>query len=115
MTHTLPYLANCSMLFTERPLLERHAAAAGAGFAAIEFWWPWPDEPVPDDDAVDAFVSSVDDAGVRLIGLNFFAGQLTGADAGVLSIPTRSQEFRDNLEVAVGIGERLGVSAFNAL
>ena len=28
MEHTLPYLANCSILFTDRPLLERPAAAA---------------------------------------------------------------------------------------
>jgi hydroxypyruvate isomerase len=115
MTHTLPYLANCSMLFTERPLLARPAAAADAGFAAVELWWPWPDNPVPSDAEVDALIASVQDAGVQLVGLNFFAGQLSGPDAGVLSIPVRSQEFRDNLAVAVGIGERLGVSAFNAL
>jgi hydroxypyruvate isomerase len=35
------YLANCSMLFTELPLLRRPAAAKGAGFEAIEFWWPF--------------------------------------------------------------------------
>lgn len=115
MTHTLPYLANCSLLFTERPLLERPAAAAGAGFAAIELWWPWPGSPVPSDREVDALIRAVDDAGVQLVGLNFFAGDLTGPDAGVLSIPARSQEFRDNLDVAVGIGQRLGVAAFNAL
>jgi hydroxypyruvate isomerase len=115
MTHTLPYLANCSMLFTERPLLERPAAAAAAGFGAVELWWPWPDNPVPADPEVDALIASVQTAGVRLVGLNFFAGQLTGPDAGVLSIPARSQQFCDNLDVAVGIGERLGVSAFNAL
>jgi hydroxypyruvate isomerase len=115
MTHTLPYLANCSMLFTERPLLERPAAAADAGFAAIELWWPWPESPVPSDREVDALIASVENAGVQLVGLNFFAGRLTGPHAGVLSIPARSQEFRDNLEVAVGVGDRLGVSAFNAL
>jgi hydroxypyruvate isomerase len=109
------YLANCSMLFTEWPLLERPAAAKAAGFDAIEFWWPWPDQPVPGDADVDAFVRSVADAGVQLVGLNFFAGDLAGPDCGVLSIPARSQEFRDNIAVAVGIGERLGARAFNAL
>ena len=54
----LNYLANCSMLFTERPLLERPAAAKAAGFDAIEFWWPWPTEPVPSDTEVDAFVAA---------------------------------------------------------
>ncbi len=113
--HSLPYLANCSLLFTEEPLLWRPAAAAAAGFTAIEFWWPWPDRPVPADHHVDQFVAAVEDAGVALIGLNFFAGDLAGPDAGVLSIPARSGEFRDSLDVATGIGGRLGVRGFNAL
>ena len=113
--HGLDYLVNCSMLFTERPLLERPAAARAAGFDAIEFWWPWPEQPVPADAEIDAFVRAIRDTGVRLIGLNFFAGDLAGPDAGVLSIPDRSAQFRDNLDVAVGIGEQLEVTAFNAL
>ena len=113
--HGLRYLANCSMLFTERPLLERPQAAKDAGFDAIELWWPWPEQPVPGDCEVDALVSAVRDAGVQLVGLNFFAGDLAGPDCGVLSIPARVGQFRDNLDVAVGIGEQLGVSAFNAL
>jgi hydroxypyruvate isomerase len=113
--HGLDYLVNCSMLFTERPLLERPAAARAAGFDAIEFWWPWPEQPVPGDAEIDAFVRAIRDAGVRLIGLNFFAGDLAGPDAGVLSIPDRSAQFRDNLDVAVAVGEQLDVVAFNAL
>ncbi len=109
------YLANCSMLFTERPLLERPQAAKDAGFDAIEFWWPWPDQPVPGDGEVDSFVSAVREADVQLVGLNFFAGDLAGPDCGVLSIPARATEFRDNVDVTVGIGAQLGVSGFNAL
>jgi len=112
--HTLPYLANCSLLFTELPLLERAAAAKAAGFEAVEFWWPFA-SPVPADADVDAFTRSIRDAGVRLVGLNFFAGDLAGPDAGVLSIPARSHEFRDNVDVTVGIGAQLGTSGFNAL
>ncbi len=113
--HGLRYEVNCSILFTELPLLERPAAAKAAGFDAVEFWWPWPDQPVPGDRDVDAFVTAVQDAGVQLVGLNFFAGDLAGPDCGVLSIPARVQQFRDNVDVTVGIGERLGASAFNAL
>jgi hydroxypyruvate isomerase len=108
------YLANCSMLFTELPVLRRPAAAREAGFAAIEFWWPFA-SPTPADAEVEAFVSAVSDAGVHLVGLNLFAGDLAGPDCGVLSVPGRAAEFRDNVEVAVAIGERLGVRAFNAL
>ncbi|HEY2277233.1 MAG TPA: TIM barrel protein, partial [Streptosporangiaceae bacterium] len=111
--HSLAYLANCSLLFTEEPLLRRPAAAAAAGFTAIECWWPWP-EPVPSDRDVDAFVTAIQDAGVTLVALNFFAGDLPGPDAGVLSIPDRSGQFRANIDVAVAIGQRLGVRGFNA-
>ena len=114
MVSDLPYAANCSLLFTEVPLTERPAAARAAGFDAIEFWWPWPDQPVPPDAEVDAFVRSVRDAGVRLVGLNFYAGNLAGADAGVLSVPDRSAEFRANVPVLVEIGAALEVPAHNA-
>ena len=110
----LPYLANCSLLFTEEPLLRRPAAARAAGFGAVEFWWPFA-TPVPSDREVDAFTTAIEEAGVALVGLNFFAGDLAGPDCGVLSIPGRSAEFRDNIDVVAGIGERLGVRGFNAL
>jgi len=112
--HSLPYLVNCSLMFTEEPLLRRPAAARAAGFTAVEFWWPFA-TPVPADREVDAFVAAVQEAGVALVGLNFFAGDLAGPDCGVLSIPGRSSEFRDNVDVTAGIGERLGVRGFNAL
>ena len=115
MGHVLPYAANCSLLFTEVELLERPAAARAAGFDAIEFWWPWPADPVPPDGEIDRFITAVRDAGVQLIGLNFFAGDLAGPDCGVLSIPARSAEFHDNIAVTIAIGEALGVPAFNAL
>jgi hydroxypyruvate isomerase len=114
MAHPLRYAVNCSLLFTEVPLLQRPAAAADAGFDAVEFWWPFA-EAVPGDRDVDAFVSAVSDAGVRLVGLNFAAGDMPGGDRGLVSWPARTAEFRDNVDVTVGIGERLGCRAFNAL
>ena len=57
--HLLPYLANCSLLFTEEPLLRRPAAARAAGFGAVEFWWPFA-TPVPADREVDAFAAHTD-------------------------------------------------------
>ena len=114
MSHALRYEVNCSILFTELPLLERPAAAKQAGFDAVEFWWPFA-EAVPSDADVDAFVAAVEDAGVQLVGLNFFAGDMPGGDRGLVSWPKRSGEFRDNIDVTVGIGDRLGCRAFNAL
>ena len=114
MDHSLRYDVNCSILFTELPLLERPAAAAQAGFSAIEFWWPF-DEAVPDGASVDAFVSAVRDAGVALVGLNFAAGDMPGGDRGLVSWPARSVEFRESVSVLVEIGEQLGCASFNAL
>lgn len=108
------YAVNCSILFTELPLLSRPAAARAAGFEAVEFWWPF-GSAVPDDAEVDRFESAIRDAGVTLAGLNFAAGDLPGGDRGLVSWPARSQEFRDNVAVTTGIGERLGCRAFNAL
>ncbi|WP_395727743.1 hydroxypyruvate isomerase family protein [Nakamurella sp.] len=102
------------MLFTELPLLERPAAAKAAGFDAVEFWWPFA-SAVPADAEVDGFVDAVQGAGVQLIGLNFFAGDMPGGDRGLVSWPARSAEFADNVDVVVGIGDRLGCKAFNAL
>ncbi len=114
MTHDLSYAVNCSMLFPELPLLQRPAAAKAAGFDAIEIWWPF-EKSVPSDAEVDTFVAAVQEADVQLVGLNFAAGDMPGGDRGLVSWPARSTEFRDNVAVTVGIGERLGTRAFNAL
>jgi hydroxypyruvate isomerase len=114
MSHSLRYEVNCSILFTELPLLQRPAAVREAGFDAVEFWWPFRDA-VPGDREVDAFVRAIEDAGVALVGLNFFAGDMPAGDRGLVSVPARSKEFRDNVDATIGIGERLGCRAFNAL
>jgi hydroxypyruvate isomerase len=110
----LPYDVNLSMLFTELPLLERPAAARRAGFEAVEFWWPF-DVATPPDAEVDRFVAAVLDAGVRLVGLNFFGGDLAAGDRGLVSWPDRTGEFLDGVDVAVGIAARTGCRTFNAL
>jgi len=112
--HGLPYLVNCSILFTELPLLERPAAARAAGFDAIELWWPFPTAS-PSDTEVDRLVTAVTDAGVHLAGLNLYAGDMPGGDRGVVSWPGREDELRDSVDVAVVVGGRLGTQVFNAL
>ncbi|WP_405621015.1 TIM barrel protein [Streptomyces sp. NBC_00076] len=107
---------NLSILFTELPLLERPAAAAAAGFTAVELWWPWGDSPVPERSELDALKRAIEDAGVRLTGLNFYAGQLPGPDRGALSIPgAESERFRANIDVAAEFAQSLGCEALNAL
>jgi hydroxypyruvate isomerase len=108
------YLVNCSLLFTEVPLLQRPAAAREAGFDAVEFWWPF-DRTVPSNAEVADFVEAVRDSGARLVGLNLPAGDMPAGDRGLVSWPGRSAEFRAGVDCAVSIGEQLGVRVFNAL
>jgi hydroxypyruvate isomerase len=110
----LKFAANISLLFTEVPLLQRPAAARAAGFDLIESWWPF-DSPVPDAREVEAFVTAIADAGVRLEALNFFGGDLPGGDRGVLSLPGRSAEFRESVDVLDSIAAQTGCVLFNAL
>lgn len=110
----MEYDVNLSILFTELELLRRPEAARAAGFGAVEFWWPFA-EPVPADAEVEWFARAIEDSGVRLVGLNFYAGDMPAGERGVLSHPARAGEFTDNLDVVAGIGERLGCRQFNAL
>jgi len=113
-TYDLRFDVNCSILFTELPLLERAAAARAAGFEAVEFWWPF-SEPVPSDREAEAFVKALGDAGVRLVLLNFAAGDMVAGDRGLLSLPAGSAAFRDNIDACVGIAGQTGCGVLNAL
>lgn len=107
---------NLSILYTELPLLERPAAAAAAGFTAVELWWPWTGTPTPPQAELDALKKALDDAGTQLVGLNFYAGQLPGPDRGALSVPgEESDRFRANIEVAAEFAASVGCTALNAL
>jgi hydroxypyruvate isomerase len=108
------FAVNISMLFTELPLLERPAAAAAAGFDAVEVWWPF-DSATPPVHAVDAFADAVTEPGVSLAALNLFAGDLGAGDRGVLSHPDRAEEFAACLPIAADLAGGLGCPVLHAL
>ncbi|GFH37454.1 TIM barrel protein [Streptomyces pacificus] len=110
------FAVNLSILFTELPLLERPAAAAAAGFSAVELWWPWTDSPEPGQSELDDLRKALGDSGTRLVGLNFYAGRLPGPDRGALSVPgEESDRFRANIDVAADFASSVGCKALNAL
>jgi hydroxypyruvate isomerase len=111
---TLRYDVNLSILFTELPLLERPAAAAAAGFTAVELWWPFA-EPDPPEYELDALRRALVDAGTELVGLNFDAGNMAAGDRGLLSRPDESARFRINIDAAVDFAGSLGCTKLNAL
>jgi hydroxypyruvate isomerase len=112
-TYGVRFDVNCSILFTELPLLQRASAAKAAGFGGVEFWWPW-QAMAPSDAEADAFVGSVKDAGVELVSLNFHTGEMAAGERGIVSHPARVSAFRENVVAAVEIAARTGCGRLNA-
>jgi hydroxypyruvate isomerase len=112
-TYGLRFDVNCSILFTELPVLQRAGAAKAVGFGGVEFWWPW-EAMVPSDKEADTFVASIADAGVDLVSLNFHAGDMAAGERGIVSHAARVAEFRENVAAAVEIAGRTGCTRLNA-
>jgi hydroxypyruvate isomerase len=112
-TYGMRFDVNCSILFTELPVLQRASAAKAAGFGGVEFWWPW-EAMAPSDAEADAFVGSIKDAGVELVSLNFHTGDMAAGERGIVSHPSRVREFRENVAAAVEIAGRTGCTRLNA-
>lgn len=108
------FAVNCSILLTRLPLRERLDAVRAAGFEAAEFWWPFA-TATPRDAEVEAFVDAVRASGLRLAGLNLFAGDLPAGERGVVSWPGREDELLASARVAAHVGAELGCRHFNAL
>jgi hydroxypyruvate isomerase len=109
-----PLAANVSILFTEHPYRERFAAAATAGFDEVESWWPFA-VPDPGRADVDDFLAAIRDAGVRLVALNFWAGDMSAGERGVPTDPERSGELHRNIPVLRAIAQETGCARFNLL
>lgn len=86
--------ANVSTLFTDRPFLERFAAAAQAGFKGCEMQFPYlqPAEVVADHAHM---------AGLGVALFNAPPGDWRAGDRGLAAVPGREDEFRASLEVVV--------------
>src|SRR5262249_27621122 len=95
------FAANLGYLFTERPLIERFAAARAAGFDAIELQFIY-------DPAPPALKAGTDRAGLTVLGVNTPPGQSPAGESGVAAIPGHEQEFaalfRQALDYVVAIG-----------
>src|SRR5690625_2880584 len=108
------FSANISIMFTEHPLLSRPAAAAAAGFTAVEMWWPFPG-PKATNVQITELTGALAGAGVRLSALNFYAGDMAGGERGVASDPGRAGELRANIADVVRIAKATGCRHFNLL
>jgi hydroxypyruvate isomerase len=108
------FTLNCSILYGSLPVRDALSRATAAGFVDVEFWWPF-SAAAPYDDEVTAFLQAVADSGVRLKGMNLFAGNMAGGDRGVLSWPGREAELQSSVAVARRVAHATGCAIFNVL
>lgn len=102
------FAANLTMLFTERPFLERFEAARQAGFKAVEFLFPyaWPAAEIK---------ALLDKHQLQLVLHNLPAGDWDAGERGIACHPQRMQEFRDGVARAIDYATQLGVRQLNCL
>ena len=114
MSHPLPYEVNCSILFTELPLLERPAAARRPASTPSSSGGRSRRRCPPTRTSTRSSPRSRTPA-CSSSGSTSSPATCRAATAAWCRGPARAAEFRDNIDVTVGIGERLGCKAFNAL
>jgi 2-dehydrotetronate isomerase len=95
------FAANLAYLFTERAAMERFAAAAAAGFKAIELRFPYDLSPT-------AVRVEIERHGFTMLGINTASGR--AGEFGLAAVPGRERDFgthfRQALDYAMAIGGR---------
>lgn len=102
------FAANLGFMFNEMPLEARFAAAARAGFRAVELL-------VPFEFAAADLARWAGDEGLVHIGFNMYPGRWAEGERGIACLPGRQDEFRDSVEQALEYAEVLGVRQFHPL
>jgi hydroxypyruvate isomerase len=105
---TLRFSPNLSLLWADLPLPERFARAAGAGFGAVELWWPG------DDDAA-RLPELTQRWGLHLALLNFDAGNMAAGDRGLAADPAYTARLRAHVPLALRIAADCGCPRLNLL
>ena len=99
--------ANLSYLFTERPFLERFAAAAACGFKAVEMHFPYAH---PKSELRDLLRRH----DLAMVLLNTAMGPCEG-DFGLAAVPGRQADFRQVLEQALDYAAALGAGLIHVM
>ncbi len=108
MPNTLKFAANLSFLFGELPFTERFAAAAEAGFEAVEFHFPYEYDKA-------ALAEVMLTSGVHAVLFNLPAGRWEAGERGIACHPDRIAEFRAGVERAIDFAKALDVPRLNCL
>lgn len=102
------FSANISTLFTALPLAERFAAAAQAGFRAVEIQFPYAHKPAE-------LAAAARQAGVDIVLINMPAGNFAAGERGIACLPGRGAEFRAALAQAITYATALHCPRVNGL
>jgi len=94
------FAANLSMLYPEHDFLDRFAAAAADGFAAVEYLFPY------EYDARE-LRRRLDDHGLQQVLFNAPPGNWEAGERGTASEPGRRLEFRAGIDEALGYADVL--------
>ena len=90
----LKFAANLSWLFQEHAFLDRFAAAADAGFEAVEFLFPY------DFDA-DTIARHLARHRLKLVLFNAAPGDFAAGERGIAAFPDRAAELRAAVQTAL--------------
>lgn len=102
------FAANLSMMFTEAPFLDRFEAAARAGFAGVEFLFPY-------DFAASDLAQRLKANGLTQALHNLPAGDWANGERGIAVLAERRREFRDGVARAIDYAGALGCAQVNCL
>jgi hydroxypyruvate isomerase len=102
------FAANLSMLFTELPFLDRFAAAATAGFRAVEYLFPYEFES-------QALVERLQANGLLQVLHNLPAGDWAAGDRGIACLPDRVGAFQDGVGRAIEYATALKCPRLNCM
>jgi hydroxypyruvate isomerase len=100
--------ANLSMMFTEVPFLDRLAAAAAAGFAAVEYLFPYAEPP-------EALAERLAENGLEQVLFNLPPGDWEAGERGLAILPDRVGAFRDGVGQAIEYAKALGCKRLHAM
>jgi hydroxypyruvate isomerase len=102
------FSANLSMLFTERPFLDRFGAAARSGFRGVEYLGPY-------GFPATEIAARLRDYGQAQVLFNLPMGDTTKGERGIACLPDRVEEFRAGVAQAVEYARALGCPTVNCL
>lgn len=102
------FAANLSTMFKEDAFLDRFAAAARAGFTAVECQFPY------EFDAQD-IRARLTESGLTLALFNLPPGDLAAGDRGLACLPGRTRDFRAALDTALAYAEALACTKLHGM